>query len=163
MTKRHRIATRALILDPEDNFLLFLSHFDPGSNLDPRWVFPGGGLENGELPIQGILREIREETGLQLGQEQVLDLNLVIHHEMEDNRVHDTGEAHFFIHRVPSQFEPSKEYWTESEHRDTVTHRWWSIQEVLDESPWIGPDGAIEFLLAWFQIKPQQPHSANQP
>lgn len=75
MTTRHRRATRALILDPQEKFLLFLSHFDPGSGLDPRWVFPGGGLEDGEAPIEGILREILEETGRSYPAEQLIELN----------------------------------------------------------------------------------------
>ena len=29
------------------------------------WDFPGGGLDKGEDPIAGIIREIREETGLE--------------------------------------------------------------------------------------------------
>lgn len=147
MTTRHRIAARALILDPNNRFLLFLSHFDPGSGLDPRWVFPGGGLEPGETPIDCIIREVFEETGLSVKQGEIEDLGHVITHEMEDKRIHDTGEAFFFQLHVNEQFEPSKEFWTDNEHRDTVAHRWWSIDEVIAQKPWIGPDGAIEFLL----------------
>lgn len=29
------------------------------------WDFPGGGLDKGEEPVSGIVREIREETGLE--------------------------------------------------------------------------------------------------
>lgn len=28
------------------------------------WCQPGGGLEHGESPWQGVVREVREETGL---------------------------------------------------------------------------------------------------
>ena len=28
------------------------------------WNLPGGGLENGEAPWEGVIREIKEETGL---------------------------------------------------------------------------------------------------
>ena len=155
MTSRHRRATRALILDPQEKFLLFLSHFDPGSGLDPRWVFPGGGLEVGETPIEGILREILEETGRSYPAEQLIDLNHTIFHKMEDPRKHDSGEAYFFELHVSEAFEPSKEFWTADEHRDTVEHRWWSMAEVLAEQPWIGPDGAIDFLLKRFGIAPK--------
>ena len=30
----------------------------------PIWVWPGGGLEEGETPEEGVIREIKEETGL---------------------------------------------------------------------------------------------------
>ena len=29
-----------------------------------KWTLPGGGLEFGEDPVDGVLRELREETGL---------------------------------------------------------------------------------------------------
>ena len=29
-----------------------------------RWVFPGGHLENDEMPWEGAAREVREETGI---------------------------------------------------------------------------------------------------
>lgn len=154
MTKRHRLASRALILDPDNRFLLFLSHFAPGSGLDPRWVFPGGGIEPGETPMGCIIREIYEETGLRAALDDIEDLGYVITHEMEDKRIHDTGEAFFFQLHVNEQFEPSKEFWTEYEHRDTVAHHWWSIDEVIEQKPWIGPDGAIEFLIERFGIQP---------
>lgn len=157
MNPRHRRATRALVIDPQGNFLLFLSHFDPGSGLEPRWVFPGGGLEGEETPHQGILRELLEETGRSFRPEQVLDLGITIKHSMEDRRKHDTGEAYFFELHVSESFEPSKEFWTPEEHRDTVQHRWWSMPEVIAEKPWIGPDGAIDFLLERFNLSPDEP------
>lgn len=30
----------------------------------PVWVFPGGGIEEGESPEEAVVREVREETGL---------------------------------------------------------------------------------------------------
>ncbi len=32
----------------------------------PVWVFPGGGLDEGEDPKKGVIREVEEETGLQV-------------------------------------------------------------------------------------------------
>jgi 8-oxo-dGTP diphosphatase len=31
------------------------------------WNLPGGGLEKGEAPWKGVIREVREETGLNVG------------------------------------------------------------------------------------------------
>ncbi len=32
----------------------------------PVWVLPGGGLDVGETPEEGVIREVEEETGLQV-------------------------------------------------------------------------------------------------
>jgi len=36
-----------------------------------RWSLPGGGLHRGEQPVQGALRELREETGVQVTPQQL--------------------------------------------------------------------------------------------
>jgi len=149
---RHRISTRALIITPENKFLLFLSHFDPGSGLPPQWVFPGGGLETGEKPLEGIIREVFEETGKIFNPADFLEITR-IHHLMDDVRLHDSGEAHFFELRVSEPFEPSSENWTENEHRDTVMHRWLTLDEVIGEQLWVGPQGAIDLLIERLRIQ----------
>lgn len=146
MNSRHRISTRALIITPDNKFLLFLSHFDPGSELPPQWVFPGGGLETGEEPLKGIIREVFEETGKIFNPADFLEITR-IHHPMDDVRLHDSGEAHFFELSVSEPFEPSSDNWTENEHRDTVMHRWLTLDEMIGEQLWVGPQGAIDLLI----------------
>ena len=146
MTDRHRVSSRAVILDPNYKFLLFLSRFDPGTDLPPQWVFPGGGVEKDEEPLAGIVREVFEETGRQFT-DSAFEPIRAIWHPMDDTRLHDTGEAHFFELKVSEPFEPSSENWTDNEHRDTVTHRWVSISEIIWEQLWVGPSGAIELLI----------------
>ena len=140
------MSTRAVIITPEKRFLLFLSHFDPGAGLPPQWVFPGGGLEAGEEPLQGIIREVFEETGKIFNPADFLEITR-IHHLMDDVRLHDSGEAHFFELNVSEPFEPSSENWTANEHRDTVMHRWLTLDEVIGEQLWVGPQGAIDLLI----------------
>jgi hypothetical protein len=66
---------------------------------------------------------------------------------MDDVRKHDTGEAHFFELKVSEPFEPSSDNWTDNEHRDTVTHRWLTLEEISVEGLWVGPQGAIELMI----------------
>ena len=57
------VAAHVLVIDPEERVLLV-----HGAGLGPAgyWVLPGGGVEQGESPLEVAIREVREETGLQL-------------------------------------------------------------------------------------------------
>lgn len=58
----HRQAVRALLLTPNDEVLLIrIRRPDGGQGF---WIAPGGGLEPGEAPDDGLRRELREELGL---------------------------------------------------------------------------------------------------
>ena len=53
------------IMSPDNHVLLLKVHAIPGKH-GSFWQPITGGIETGETPIQGALREIMEETGLQL-------------------------------------------------------------------------------------------------
>ncbi len=52
------IAAFAVIFDESDRVLLCHRR-----DMD-RWNLPGGGVESGEIPTEAVIREVREETGL---------------------------------------------------------------------------------------------------
>jgi 8-oxo-dGTP diphosphatase len=51
----------AVIEDDAGRLLMILRGHDPGKGL---WSIPGGRIEPGETPEQAVVREVREETGL---------------------------------------------------------------------------------------------------
>jgi ADP-ribose pyrophosphatase YjhB (NUDIX family) len=53
----------AVCFDADGRVLLGRRAFDPGKGL---WDLPGGFLHEGEPPLEGLRREVREETGLEL-------------------------------------------------------------------------------------------------
>lgn len=53
----------ALVLDEAGRVLLARRRYEPDAG---RWDVPGGFLEEGEDPLAGLRRELREETGLEI-------------------------------------------------------------------------------------------------
>ncbi|MGZ4650644.1 MAG: NUDIX hydrolase [Kineosporiaceae bacterium] len=63
-----RKAARVLVVDAADRLLL-LRGVDPATPERPFWFTVGGGLEPGESPRAGAVRELHEETGIVVGEE----------------------------------------------------------------------------------------------
>lgn len=59
------VAVGAVVLDKEDRVLL-VKHVEAkrGGFWFGKWICPGGKLETGEAIVDGVLREIKEETNL---------------------------------------------------------------------------------------------------
>lgn len=53
----------AVITDDHGRLLLILRGHEPGQGL---WSIPGGRIEPGETDQQAVIREVREETGLEV-------------------------------------------------------------------------------------------------
>jgi 8-oxo-dGTP diphosphatase len=53
----YRVSVKALIRNSEGKVLVVKENQDT-------WSLPGGGLDHGEDPIKGVLRELQEELGI---------------------------------------------------------------------------------------------------
>ena len=125
----HRIrpAARAVVMDPDRRVLLV--HFDFVTPDLPTgvWACPGGGLDPGESPAQGLVRELREELGLNIDdpgapvwwKEHIFAL------------AHWDGQLDTFFFVEVDAFQPRPKF-TEAElraeHLDGM--RWWDYDEI---------------------------------
>lgn len=125
MNLRHSV--RGLIVDDDENLLLYRFTVPTGLTV---WGAPGGGVERGESLLDGLARELDEETGLQdIGQpvhvwhQEVHDLDLI---GGWDGVVND-----YYMIRT-SQFEPSGSMSMDELAAERVEHfGWWSSQRLL--------------------------------
>ncbi len=76
-------------------------------HLDGFWEFPGGKLEAGESPLEALLREVGEETGLTLDP-QVPRLLLSVPYTYPERQVH----IHFFLCPLQDSHPAGEGRWT---------------------------------------------------
>jgi len=55
----------AIIRARQDQNKIFITQRKAGQHLQFCWEFPGGKLEKGELRIDGLQRELKEEVGIE--------------------------------------------------------------------------------------------------
>lgn len=119
---RFRVSAHAVIVDDDERILLL----EP-SYLRGRWALPGGNVEPGESVLEAVVRECREELGV----EPVIDRLAGVHHQRE-------FEAHVALFRahLPSDAEVV----LSDEH---VAARWAGADELPDL---LTVEGAVEML-----------------
>ncbi|WP_437070310.1 GNAT family N-acetyltransferase [Streptomyces sp. enrichment culture] len=136
-----RRAARVAVLDPEG--AVFLFRYD-NVEVGVHWACPGGGLEPGESPREGALRELREETGW---------TDLVpgaLLTTWEHDFTHAVGPVrqheHIYVARGPRR-EPTGPHLAAAHAEDGIlTWRWWSRAELAEEAEPVWPPELARLL-----------------
>ncbi|NIZ91983.1 NUDIX hydrolase [Kineococcus rubinsiae] len=69
---RQRLAAYAVVVSARDEILLTrLSTVTPSPG---RWTLPGGGVDHGEHPVAAAVREVHEETGMDVDVDALVDV-----------------------------------------------------------------------------------------
>lgn len=134
---RRRRTVRVLLVDDSDRLLLF-RFTDPGLDGAHWWITPGGGIDPGETELEAAVRELEEESGLQVGAEQLVGPVLVrrVWHGYTDVVIDQ--EDVFYACWVPA-FAFSDAGHTEEERTTMTAHRWWSRAELADTDEELWP------------------------
>ncbi|MFC7621631.1 NUDIX hydrolase [Microlunatus sp. GCM10028923] len=140
-----RRSARVVLVDPGGALLLVRSRFRSEiSGPELAWFVPGGGLEAGETPQQAAVREIREETGIDLTGIPLLPLAYA---EGDGTLGELSGPMRddFFLAEVP-RTEVSNTA-LEAYEREALDHyRWWTLPELRRTSERMIPAGLVDLL-----------------
>jgi len=87
MKKFTRVAAYGLIVNESKLLLCRLTPLSPAQTVPP-WTLPGGGLDFGESPEDAVVREVLEETGLQVSVDTLIDVRSTLN-DQEDHQQHN--------------------------------------------------------------------------
>ncbi|WP_454044013.1 NUDIX hydrolase [Cellulosimicrobium sp. Marseille-Q8652] len=130
-----RRGARVLLLDDADRVLLVRGH-DVDQPERSWWFTVGGGIDEGEDDVAAALREVREETGIELDPAALVGPVYTRSAIFDFYRQHCRQDEVFFLARLHGDVlaaeELSRDGWTDVELDVVDEVRWWGL-DALDE------------------------------
>ena len=145
MLAGQRRAARVLLVDAQERVLLLRGR-DP---LDPTagqwWFTPGGGLDEGERPLDAARRELAEETGLHLPESA---FGPVVHERVAEFRFAgvDVRQAEVYYLARVDRHDVVTGGWTDLEAASLLGSRWWPRAELARTTETVHPADLVAVL-----------------
>ena len=140
-----RHAARVLVVDARGRVLLFLGCDPDHLDGDTWWITPGGGLEDGETHRAGAVREVFEETGLVLREDDLGDVVLERQVEFSFAGTLYAQFEQFFLARIDSHQVDTVGF-SALEQRFVLDHRWWTLAELHATQDRVFPEHLAELV-----------------
>jgi len=137
---RTRIIVSAIIENNEGEILIGKKHSNKGVYLDA-WHIPGGGIEEGERIEEGLKREIKEETNLEITDIKLIHFSDDITTRLQDDKTEE-------IHMIFLEFECKTETENFSPSDDLEVLKWVPKAEIRNYN--LTPPGEkLSKFLGW--------------
>lgn len=144
---RRRPSSRLLVLCPESRLLLFRFVHKTGALKGQNyWATPGGGLEPGETFAEAAVRELMEETGIEVADvgDPIARREFVL--QLPDGE-EVIADEQFFVVNVPDQT-LHRDRWSAQEVDVINDYKWWSALELKSTSDVVWPADLPELLMS---------------
>jgi 8-oxo-dGTP pyrophosphatase MutT (NUDIX family) len=138
-----RPAAKVLLVDPNGRVLLFRGSDRTKPGEAPWWFAVGGAVDDGEEVGAAAIREVFEETGLQITDAGPVVMTRRFEWDFEGSR-YDQHEAYFLVRT--EAFTPTSAGWSDTERATITGHKWWSVEELRGTNEVVYPDGLADLL-----------------